>query len=235
MPGTLLVADYILSLDICIERKSLSDLLSSLISGRLHKQLEFMLRHYKRPVLLIEFSEDKPFCLQSQAAVARDSQTTGVIAKIVLLTKHFPTVRIIWSRSYRHTASLFLMLKRNQLEPDVNAALSAGANDGVASGAVGAGEYGEDTSPGGGTTGGIGNGTSGTTSHVHSMVPYDMLKKIPGVTDDNVSVLLKKVRTLADLSEQSLDTLTQWLGRVNANKIHRFLHTSHAAAMSNYI
>jgi hypothetical protein len=64
VPGTLLVADYVLSTDICIERKSLADLLASLVSGRLHKQMEFMLRHYKRPVLLIEFSEDRPFCLQ---------------------------------------------------------------------------------------------------------------------------------------------------------------------------
>lgn len=35
MPGTLIVGDYILSPDICVERKSIPDLIGSLISGRL--------------------------------------------------------------------------------------------------------------------------------------------------------------------------------------------------------
>jgi DNA excision repair protein ERCC-4 len=64
IPVTLEVGDYILSPDICVERKSISDLYSSFASGRLYHQAETMTRHYKLPVLLIEFAQDKSFSLQ---------------------------------------------------------------------------------------------------------------------------------------------------------------------------
>ncbi|EEC02787.1 DNA repair endonuclease xp-f / mei-9 / rad1, putative [Ixodes scapularis] len=63
-PVTIEVGDYILTPDICVERKSLNDLIGSLNSGRLYNQAQSMCRYYKRPVLLIEFSQNQPFCLQ---------------------------------------------------------------------------------------------------------------------------------------------------------------------------
>ncbi|KXN82152.1 DNA repair protein rad16 [Leucoagaricus sp. SymC.cos] len=64
VPATLTVGDYILTPDICVERKSLSDLVQSFNSGRLYTQCELMSVHYKHPVLLIEFEEDKAFSLE---------------------------------------------------------------------------------------------------------------------------------------------------------------------------
>lgn len=58
------VGDYILTPDICVERKSLSDLIGSLNNGRLYNQAQEMTRHYSKPMLLIEFDHDKPFALQ---------------------------------------------------------------------------------------------------------------------------------------------------------------------------
>ena len=58
------VGDYILSPDICIERKSISDLIGSLNSGRLYNQAIAMTRYYSKPMLLIEFDQNKPFCFQ---------------------------------------------------------------------------------------------------------------------------------------------------------------------------
>ncbi|ETV81611.1 hypothetical protein, variant 1 [Aphanomyces astaci] len=63
-PVTIEVGDYILSPRICVERKSISDLFGSLANGRLFNQAEMMLRHYQVPVLLIEFTPEKPFSLQ---------------------------------------------------------------------------------------------------------------------------------------------------------------------------
>ena len=60
------VGDYILTPDICVERKSVSDLIGSLNNGRLYNQCVAMCRYYKRPVLLIEFDKDKPFTLQAR-------------------------------------------------------------------------------------------------------------------------------------------------------------------------
>ncbi|EPS61217.1 hypothetical protein M569_13581, partial [Genlisea aurea] len=64
IPVTLEVGDYILSPCICVERKSIQDLFGSFSSGRLYHQVEMMTRHYKIPVLLIEFSQDKSFSFQ---------------------------------------------------------------------------------------------------------------------------------------------------------------------------
>ena len=47
----------------CVERKSIPDLVGSLASGRLYTQCVAMSRHYANPLLLIEFSEDRPFSL----------------------------------------------------------------------------------------------------------------------------------------------------------------------------
>ena len=58
------VGDYILTPNICVERKSLSDLIGSLNNGRLYNQAQEMSRHYAKPMLLIEFDHDKPFALQ---------------------------------------------------------------------------------------------------------------------------------------------------------------------------
>jgi ERCC4-type nuclease len=64
VPLTLEVGDYIISPEICVERKSIADLKGSLQSGRLYQQAEAMSRHYKTPVLLIEFEGEKAFALQ---------------------------------------------------------------------------------------------------------------------------------------------------------------------------
>ena len=54
VPVTIEVGDYILSPEICVERKSVSDLVQSLASGRLHNQAKAMTRAYKTPILLVE-------------------------------------------------------------------------------------------------------------------------------------------------------------------------------------
>jgi DNA excision repair protein ERCC-4 len=62
-PVTLEVGDYVLTPTICVERKSINDLIESLSNGRLYNQANAMQRAYKTPVLLIEFDEKKPFLL----------------------------------------------------------------------------------------------------------------------------------------------------------------------------
>ena len=64
VPCTLEVGDYILSPELCVERKALPDLIASFGSGRLHTQCTAMCRYYAIPILLIEFSGDKAFQLQ---------------------------------------------------------------------------------------------------------------------------------------------------------------------------
>ena len=66
------VGDYILSPEMCVERKSLSDLRQSFLSGRLYNQAEAMTKHYKTPILLIEFDRERAFALHSTAELGSD-------------------------------------------------------------------------------------------------------------------------------------------------------------------
>ena len=102
------MGDYVLTPDVCVERKSVSDLISSLNSGRLYSQATALTRHYPRPLLLIEFPHDKSFSLQvwtlsliflqlffltqSLAGVQSDMSSQSPLSKLVLLTLHFPAV-----------------------------------------------------------------------------------------------------------------------------------------------
>ncbi|XP_026661913.1 DNA repair endonuclease UVH1 isoform X2 [Phoenix dactylifera] len=133
IPVTLEVGDYVLSPLICVERKSISDLFQSFASGRLYHQVETMVRYYRIPVLLIEFSQDKSFSLQSASEIGDDVSPTSIISKLSLLVLHFPRLRLVWSRSVHATAEIFASLKANQDEPDESKAIRVGvpSEDGI--------------------------------------------------------------------------------------------------------
>ena len=63
IPTTLTIGDYVLDPTMCVERKSIPDLISSFNTGRLYTQCELMSTHYKIPILLIEFEESRSFTL----------------------------------------------------------------------------------------------------------------------------------------------------------------------------
>jgi DNA excision repair protein ERCC-4 len=120
-PRTITIGDYILTPSICVERKSLPDLIASLNSGRLHNQITAMTRAYATIILLIEFDPDKPFyLLQSRSASALkriDLSPTDLISKLSLLIIHHPKLKLLWTSSPRLTCDIFYDLKRNEPEP----------------------------------------------------------------------------------------------------------------------
>lgn len=125
-PHTIDTGDYVLSPDICVERKSVSDLIGSLNSGRLYLQTEALCRQYKQPLLLIEFDERRPFSLLS-GEVRPDVSINDTSSKLCLLLLHFPRLRLIWSSSLAQTAEIFRELKRDQPDPTVG----VGGEEGV--------------------------------------------------------------------------------------------------------
>jgi DNA excision repair protein ERCC-4 len=82
-----------------------------------------MTQHYKKSVLLIEFEEGQPFSLQSYNAVVGDVHSHSVAAKLVLLTIHFPKLRILWCPSPHFAAEMFEKLKIGQPQPDLTSAI----------------------------------------------------------------------------------------------------------------
>ncbi|CAG8453665.1 10156_t:CDS:10 [Dentiscutata heterogama] len=129
LPCTLKVGDYILSPDICVERKSISDLIGSFVSGRLYTQCETMSIYYKQPVLLIEFEQNQTFTLQAINDLKSDININDISSKLVLLTLTFPRVKVIWSSSPHATVQIFEDLKELRGEPDLETAQSIGVEN----------------------------------------------------------------------------------------------------------
>jgi ERCC4-type nuclease len=55
--------------------------------------------------------------LQNEEEIGLDIESNNIISKLVLLTQHFPKLRLIWSKSPYETAQIFLSLKENKPEP----------------------------------------------------------------------------------------------------------------------
>ena len=70
--------------------------LGSLGCGRLYNQATAMTRFYNSPMLLIEFDDKKPFSLQGKYYLSKDLQSSDIVAKLQLLTLHFPKLRNIF-------------------------------------------------------------------------------------------------------------------------------------------
>ncbi|PTB70559.1 DNA repair protein [Trichoderma citrinoviride] len=202
VPCMLTVGDYILSPNICVERKSISDLISSFKDGRLYSQAETMFQHYKNPMLLIEFDQNKSFTLEPFAdlsgslnSVAPTNVSSDLQSKLVLLTLAFPKLRIIWSSSPYETAEIFASLKTLEHEPDPIAAVQAGLDK-----------------------------DSKVEDQVFNQEPQEMLSKVPGVTPQNIKSLVldtENIREMANMTEKELEPI---VGKTSARQIYGFFN-----------
>lgn len=201
VPVVLTVGDYILTPDICVERKSVADLVSSFKDGRLYTQCEVMFRYYKHPTLLIEFDEAKSFSLEPfsdtpsgavSSATAKMMQE-NVQQKLALLLLTFPKLKIIWSSSPFQSAEIFLELKRSQDEPNVDISV----------------QYGQDESH--------------SSERMENYIAIDMLRSIPGITIRNYVLLINKVKNFRALCMMPEEVLAKIIGNEAARKVSQFL------------
>ncbi|KAM9832414.1 DNA repair endonuclease XPF [Neosynchiropus ocellatus] len=198
-PVTLEVGDYILTPDTCVERKSVSDLIGSLQSGRLYTQCVSMTRYYRKPVLLIEFDPAKPFSLTARSDFRHELSSNDISSKLTLLTLHFPRLRILWCPSPHATAELFMELKQGRPEPDAAAAQAVTAE----------------------------SDTVAESADLYNPGPYDLLLKMPGINSKNYRAIIKNADCLADVAKLSQAKLAEILGNTsNAKLLYEFLHNT---------
>ncbi|KAF5696813.1 DNA excision repair ERCC-4 [Fusarium globosum] len=202
VPCMLTVGDYILSPNICVERKSLSDLISSFKDGRLYSQAETMFQYYKSVMLLIEFDQNKSFTLEPFAdlsgslnSVAPTNMSSDLQSKLVLLTLAFPKLRIIWSSSPYQTAEIFESLKTQEEEPDPIAAVRAGLD--------------KDTR---------------AEEQAFNQEPQDMLAIVPGVTPQNIKNLVLKTESIREVANMTIQELAPLVGTTAGRQIHGFFN-----------
>ncbi|KAH8260794.1 hypothetical protein KR026_008609, partial [Drosophila bipectinata] len=201
LPLTITIGDYILTPDVCVERKSISDLIGSLNSGRLYNQCVQMQRHYAKPILLIEFDQNKPFHLQGKFMLSQQttSANADIVQKLQLLTLHFPKLRLIWSPSPYATAQLFEELKLGKPEPDPQQAVALGSDE----------------------------PTAGEQLHFNSGI-YDFLLRLPGVNTRSIHGLMRNGGSLRQLllrSQKELEDLLQ--SQEGGKLLYDILHVAH--------
>ena len=208
VPCMLTVGDYVLSDHICVERKSISDLISSFRDGRLYTQCETMFQHYRDPMLLIEFDMNKSFTLEPFADLASSSSSstmtgsstipnpanaTDLQSKLVLLTLAFPRLRILWASSPYETAEIFERLKAQEAEPDPVAAVRAGLDPSARA----------DDQP-------------------FNLEPQEMLAAVPGVTPVNLRHLVMETESIAAIAAMDAPALEPIVGKEAARQIAEF-------------
>ena len=196
VPTTLEVGDYVLSPEVCVERKSLGDLIQSFASGRLYTQVESMALYYRHPVLLIEFDQERSFELQSVNDLRDDVSIANLSSKLVLLLIHFPALRILWSSSPHQTAAMFAEIKKNIAEPSEEVAAAMGREEGTVLDA-------------GGTI---------------DLVAQELLLRLPGVNTRNYRGIMRKVESVAALTLLTQAELEEIMGPGPARELFTFLH-----------
>eukprot|EP00939_MAST-03C_sp_MAST-3C-sp1_P004562 g4562.t1 len=212
VPVTLDVGDYVLSPKVCVERKSIPDLYGSFKSGRLATQAEAMARHYELSALLIEFDPDRAFILEGAQELSSRIDSTSIISRMVLLARHFPTLRFLWSRSPHMTAKIYKMLKENREEPSAKKATSFKQNE-------------SSRTTTGGSSAVVNTGGGQSSAGASDMSARDFLVRLPGVGNvSKAKVLRRHVSSLAALSKMSVGDLAPLIGQGSAQKLHRFLH-----------
>lgn len=199
IPAMITIGDYILTPDICIERKSISDLIGSLNCGRLYNQCQQMTRFYSKSILLIEFDQNRPFHLQGRYMLSRESDTMNaeIMQKLQLLTIHFPKLKLIWSPTPYATAQLFEELKQNKENPKIEQVLQTGSDM-------------EELS---------------IVTEKYSTNIYDFVLKLPGVNLKNVHGLMRHGKSLKNLIKMSEEELAKILqSSKDAHLLYDSLH-----------
>jgi DNA excision repair protein ERCC-4 len=236
VPCQLTVGDYILTPDICVERKSVRDLIASLRNGRLYNQAETMLQHYKNPLLLIEFDQNKSFTFDafasasnpgttaltdfgfSSSGAATTSASSSLVNPsspksaqhmLVLLTLTFPRLKIIWSSSPYQTAEIFAELKKNNPEPDPLQAVQIGL----------------DIDVGASSDGNI-MAAAGIEHRAFNPLPQEMLRAVPGVTPAVLDRLVVETGNISEIANMDVEQLDPLVGKETARKIVGFFRKS---------
>ncbi|XP_045533645.1 DNA repair endonuclease XPF isoform X1 [Pieris brassicae] len=196
-PVTITIGDYILTPEICVERKSISDLIGSLNSGRLYTQCTHMCRAYTRPILLIEFDQNKPFNLQGSFVVSSDLSGADIQQKLQLLTIHFPRLKLVWSPSPYATAELFYELKQGRKNPNVEEAIALSGE----------------------------NSIDDICYERYNALIHDFVHKLPGVTSKNITRIMNRgisLDHLITLSQESLYNILE--NKKEAEMLYSILH-----------
>ncbi|GAB0494881.1 hypothetical protein MMPV_006178 [Pyropia vietnamensis] len=235
VPATLAVGDYVVSPRLAVERKSPSDLASSLASGRLATQAAALIRHYAVPSLLLHLGGNTAgagsgsgtgssgrahYSLSpSYSDIPAELSPTHILSRLALLVLNFPQLRLLWASSSRDAAVLLAALKAaEEGEPDEAVAVALGGIGAVAP--LPGVEAADAVGPLDGDEWSRDGGDGGSSLDAEAM-----LGALPGVDSGNASRVMRSVGSVAELVGLSRTRMAEVLGSTAAaTALWSFVH-----------
>lgn len=115
------VADYLISKDIAVERKTVNDFIASMLNKRLFKQLSDLKENYAKPLLIIEGIEEQDLYKSERHPKLHANAIRGMILSILL---EF-SIPVIFTKDYVDTAQFLVLLAKRQEKPSREISLKA--------------------------------------------------------------------------------------------------------------
>lgn len=126
-----------------------------------------MCRYYTKPMLLIEFDQNKGFSWQNNYMISSDGNSFHVQQKLLLLTLHFPKLKLIWSPSPYASAQLIEELKEGKPQPELQYAAAISCDENI-----------------------------DVVETKYNTGIYDFVQKLPGITSKNIDTFLRRFENL---------------------------------------
>jgi Fanconi anemia group M protein len=104
------LADYLISNEIAVERKTINDFVSSMINKRMIHQLLDMKKNFKTPLLMIEKEENQEICKPTGHPNIHENAVRGMILSVA---SEF-NVPVIMTEGYEDTAKYLMLLAKRQ-------------------------------------------------------------------------------------------------------------------------
>ncbi|KAL0242659.1 hypothetical protein GEMRC1_005222 [Eukaryota sp. GEM-RC1] len=111
VPVTMTAGDYVISKGVGIERKTLSDLIASLNSGHLHKQVRRMRKSFEKSILMVELADP----IENVSFLERKIQSS-----LIALNYSFPDLNITWTFGSYGSAKSLIALQANLTQPSLD-------------------------------------------------------------------------------------------------------------------
>ena len=113
------IGDYVLSKDVCVERKTVEDFLASMLDGRLFSQMINLRENYEKPLILVEGNMEELYTL-------RNIHKNSIIGALTSIALDY-NVPILNTKNASETAQhLFVIAKREQIAKDREVAIRIG-------------------------------------------------------------------------------------------------------------
>ena len=197
-----------------------------------------MQRYYKRPALLIECEDGRPFGLVNPSEIGPEITPQSVTSKLTLVLLHFPKLRLLWcacdvyayayarARARACTCTMHMRVHAcawTHAHARAHACRSRSAAHTVA--IFAALKHGH-PEPDVAAAAAVGAPQLPGADAMFNMTPQDVLRQLPGVHAHNCRRLMNEVPNLRELSTTSRDKLCTLLGAANGRQLHEFLHRS---------